>query len=93
MTPNAYSPGWFETFLLTYSPVQTEAEIAFISRHLPLPAYRNVLDLCCGTGRHSIPLAGLDYQVTGVDLNPHALAEASADIVARWSIAPVRPAS
>jgi len=74
---NAYSPTWFETFLLGYSPSQTEAEITFLARHLPLPTYRTVLDLCCGTGRHALPLAQLGYEVTGVDQNPYALAEAT----------------
>lgn len=74
---NFYSPTWFETFLLGYSPAQTEAEIGFLARHLPLPAYRGVLDLCCGTGRHALPLSQLGYEVTAVDLNPYALAEAA----------------
>lgn len=29
-----------------------------------------VLDLCCGPGRHSVPLAKKGFQVTGVDLQP-----------------------
>ncbi len=77
MIANDYSPMWFETFLLPISAAQTEAEIAFLARHLPLPEYGTVLDLCCGTGRHAIPLADRGYQVTGVDLNPYAVAEAA----------------
>jgi SAM-dependent methyltransferase len=30
----------------------------------------NVLDLCCGTGRHSLALARAGFHVTGVDRNP-----------------------
>ena len=33
-----------------------------------------VLDLACGSGRHSILLASLGFDVLGVDLNPDALA-------------------
>ncbi len=33
-----------------------------------------VLDLACGNGRHSILLAGLGFDVLGVDLKPDALA-------------------
>lgn len=35
-----------------------------------------MLDLCCGWGRHARLLAERGYQVTGVDLNAAALAEA-----------------
>lgn len=35
-----------------------------------------VLDLCCGMGRHSMALAEFGYQVTGVDLSEVLLAEA-----------------
>jgi ubiquinone/menaquinone biosynthesis C-methylase UbiE len=36
---------------------------------LGLPAGANILDLCCGHGRHAIPLAQRGYQVTGLDLS------------------------
>ena len=32
-----------------------------------------VLDLCCGPGRHSIPLRKIGFDVTGVDLQPFLL--------------------
>lgn len=35
-----------------------------------------VLDLCCGPGRHSIPLRKLGFEVTGVDLQPFLLGKA-----------------
>ena len=35
-----------------------------------------VLDLCCGPGRHSVPLGKRGYRVTGVDLQPILLAKA-----------------
>jgi SAM-dependent methyltransferase len=73
---NRYSSTWFETFLRAFSPVQTEREIAFLARHLLQPAYRRVLDLCCGLGRHAILLAARGYQVTGLDRSADALAEA-----------------
>ena len=35
-----------------------------------VPVGGSVLDMACGIGRHSIPLAGLGYRVTGVDISP-----------------------
>lgn len=47
---------------------------------LNLPGQSHVLDLCCGTGRHSLALADAGYQVTGIDLSSVLLEEArSAD--------------
>jgi SAM-dependent methyltransferase len=73
---NTYSSLWFDLFLSAIAPAQTAAEIAFIARLLPLPEYADVLDLCCGRGRHALPLAERGYRVTGVDRAPAALAEA-----------------
>jgi len=73
---NAYSPTWYELFLGSIQPLQTEAEVAFLARHLPLPEYRDVLDLCCGWGRHARLLAERGYRVTGVDRDPTAIDEA-----------------
>jgi SAM-dependent methyltransferase len=46
-------------------------------RRLPLPAYRRVLDACCGRGRHARELAAHGYRVLGVDLDAAAVAEAA----------------
>jgi SAM-dependent methyltransferase len=73
---NAYSPRWFELFLRPISPEQTEREAAFLMRQLPLPACRDVLDLCCGVGRHARALAAAGYRVIGLDRDPAVLAEA-----------------
>lgn len=37
---------------------------------------RDVLDLCCGPGRHAVELARRGYVVTGVDRSPYLLAKA-----------------
>ena len=73
---NSYSPTWFELFLRNYSQVQTEQEIAFLVRQLPRSTYRNVLDICCGYGRHALALAALGYVVTGIDRDAVAIAQA-----------------
>lgn len=43
---------------------------------LDLPRGAEVLDLCCGMGRHSLALAEFGYRVTGVDLSEVLLEEA-----------------
>jgi SAM-dependent methyltransferase len=73
---NAYSRLWFETFLRTQSPEWTAREVGFVSRQAPQPAYRTLLDVCCGEGRHAIPLAERGYDVTGLDRDGAALSAA-----------------
>jgi SAM-dependent methyltransferase len=73
---NRYSTTWFELFLETIEPAQTEREAVFVTRWLPQPAHTTVLDLCCGSGRHARTLAQHGYRVTGVDLSAAALAAA-----------------
>ena len=74
--PNEFSDTWFEVFLGSIDPAQTETEVDFLVRQLPLPRYERVVDLCCGSGRHARPLAARGYRVTGVDCSPTALAAA-----------------
>jgi SAM-dependent methyltransferase len=52
----------------------TEAEVAFIVEHLQPMAGARILDIGCGTGRHSVALARLGFEVTGVDLSAEMLA-------------------
>ncbi len=47
-----------------------------MSEWLKLPEGARVLDLCCGSGRHSLVLDKLGYNVTGVDLSETLLQEA-----------------
>ncbi len=54
----------------------TDAEVVFISDELDLPKGSSILDVGCGTGRHSVGLAKLGYRMTGVDLSSGMLAEA-----------------
>ncbi len=64
---NAYTPVWFDVFLQTYWPEQTAREVEFLARQLSRPDYQSVLDLCCGAGRHALPLAARGYRVIGLD--------------------------
>jgi ubiquinone/menaquinone biosynthesis C-methylase UbiE len=51
----------------------TDAEVDFLVSALKLNAGDKVLDLACGTGRHSVELAARGMDVTGVDFNRAAL--------------------
>lgn len=73
---NHYSENWYSLFLRPIRDSQTQSEVAFIARHLPLPRFRSIVDLCCGTGRHASPLAQHGYNVLGLDNNADAISQA-----------------
>jgi SAM-dependent methyltransferase len=58
----------FESHMFTPERVgATGVEVDAIIRLLAVRSGANVLDLCCGVGRHSIELARRGFNVTGVD--------------------------
>ena len=73
--------GFFErdyARLYAFEPERSAREAAFVRAALSLPASARVLDLCCGRGRHLVPLGAV-----GVDLNLsslHGLPAACADM-------------
>jgi cyclopropane fatty-acyl-phospholipid synthase-like methyltransferase len=60
----------------------TEEEIEFLIEQIDLPRGASILDMGCGTGRHSVALAQHGFAVTGVDLSKHMLDKARARAVA-----------
>lgn len=54
----------------------TLAEVSFLVEQLKLAPGCTILDMGCGTGRHSVELARRGYHVTGVDQSSGMLAEA-----------------
>jgi SAM-dependent methyltransferase len=72
---NKYSQTWFDTFLSQVPEAVTDLEIAFIQRQIPLPAYRQIVDLCCGYGRHAHRLAAMGYLVTAVDRDAKVISQ------------------
>lgn len=46
---------------------KAKKELPFILEELALPSGTKLLDLCCGIGRHAIPLAQQGLSVTGLD--------------------------
>lgn len=77
--------GWYEEsfgddYLVVYKHRDTAGaynEVRAMIGWLELPQGAEILDLCCGMGRHSMALADFGYRVTGVDLSGVLLAEAS----------------
>jgi SAM-dependent methyltransferase len=57
----------------------TKAEIPFLLKILKLPKSAKILDIGCGTGRHSIELAKRGYRMTGIDQSSGMLTQAGKD--------------
>ncbi|MCI3923568.1 class I SAM-dependent methyltransferase [Paenibacillus sp. TRM 82003] len=85
-----YERSFGEDYLLVYKHRDgkgAEREVRAMSAWLQLPEGARVLDLCCGSGRHSVVLDKLGYDVTGVDLSDTLLDEARKTVPAgaiRW---------
>jgi SAM-dependent methyltransferase len=77
---NEFSADWYRIFLEPYALELTSAEVAFVARQLPPGEFPELLDVCCGPGRHAAALASLGYRVLGVDVNPDAIARARAAV-------------
>lgn len=75
-TKAMYSAEWFETFAATMPAEILAREIEALARILPLEHFPRVLDVGCGIGRISGPLATRGYSVTGLDVNVEALRSA-----------------
>ena len=56
----------------------TEFEVEFIIQELDLQQGQKVIDIGCGTGRHSIPLAKYGVLMTAIDLSEGMLRQAEA---------------
>lgn len=72
---------WFETsyYHILYKNRNTEEAADFIQRlvtAIKIPAGARALDLACGKGRHSVTLAKLGFEVTGVDLSKNSIESA-----------------
>lgn len=88
MSENRNTPNenWFATWfdspyyhILYKDRDDNEAQVFMdnLTNYLNLPEDAKILDLACGKGRHAIYLNQLGYEVTGVDLSPNSIEEAS----------------
>ena len=78
-TVNEYSQRWRAVFGEPDAS-RTAADVAFLCRELPLPGFRRVLDVPCGSGRHKRALTELGYEVVGVDNDPDVSPDVLADL-------------
>jgi SAM-dependent methyltransferase len=78
MTINDWAEDFFHglaiDFWVAVAP-PPDADLPFLEDVFGAPAGQNILDVACGAGRHSIPLARRGYMVTGADLSTTCLAE------------------
>jgi SAM-dependent methyltransferase len=60
---------WIKTYPFMFSEERLKAAEEEVNQLLELTGFtgKQVLDLCCGPGRHSVLMAGKGFQVTGVD--------------------------
>jgi SAM-dependent methyltransferase len=82
MTTQSFTP-WYEALYENFEKYDDEpytqatlAEVDFIEQQLADKATKRILDVGCGTGRHSLEFARRGYSVLGLDLSEELLAQA-----------------
>lgn len=83
-TQGAWFAELFGSDFLVTDPVRsgrtTDLEVGLVEESLGVAAGGRILDLCCGYGRHTVPMADKGYEMVGLDLSldmlRHALAQA-----------------
>jgi SAM-dependent methyltransferase len=64
---------WLDDVALHAPAERTELQVRFVLERLADAPGKRVLDLACGHGRISLPLARAGWQVTGIDLSGRSL--------------------
>ena len=73
-----FDDDYLRVFLPLLPDERTAAEVNGVVARLGLAPGARLLDLCCGHGRHAVPLAQLGYRVTGLDRSRRLLERAAA---------------
>lgn len=76
---------WYEELFTNYAQKYDEenftkgtlGEVDFIEKEIGFDKTVSILDVGCGTGRHSIELAKRGYKMTGIDLSESQLERAN----------------
>jgi SAM-dependent methyltransferase len=80
---------YLRMFATILTPERTAQEVAGVLTLLDLEPGARILDLCCGQGRHAVPLTRAGYRVTGLDRSDYLLgraqqAAAQARVEVQW---------
>lgn len=71
-----FNENYLKTYVDLITPQRTEKEVNFLLKFIK-EKFKNkkikILDLACGYGRHSLPLAKLGYYIVGVDYSNYFL--------------------
>jgi SAM-dependent methyltransferase len=77
-----YTDFFDDDYLRIFGPLlpdeRSADEVNAVVERLGLAPGARLLDLCCGPGRHAVPLAQLGYRVTGLDRSRRLLGRAAA---------------
>ena len=83
--PEIPAPDWYADFFTELPnefwrraapPESAEADIDFVERQLGLSPGSRIVDVPCGSGRHSLASAARGHLVTGIDISSEAIAHA-----------------
>jgi len=83
---SCFDDSFIELERLRYPPSLNEAQAAGIARLLGMRRGGRYLDVCCGYGRHLLPLVARNFDVTGIDLSS-AMIQALEEDARRRSLA------
>lgn len=75
-----FNSAYYTTVYKHRSTKEASGVVDLLSRALSLPPGARVLDLCCGSGRHSQALAQRGFSVVGIDLSPALLKIARSEV-------------
>jgi ubiquinone/menaquinone biosynthesis C-methylase UbiE len=67
---------YLRMFAMILTPERTDQEVAGIMTMLNLRPGAQLLDLCCGQGRHAVSLGRIGCRVTGLDRSAYLLGQA-----------------